>query len=75
MNAQPTRTGPSGRNPLHAALHRAARGGTVPGLAAGPLEYKSPIERLALATLILCHDVVALEAQPAESYEADGVVR
>lgn len=54
--------------------HRSTGGASIPGLTLGVVEHESSLERHALATLALCHDVLAMESQPGECYEFDGTL-
>lgn len=63
------------RHPVSSAPHRSTGGARIDGLTLGPVEFESPLERHALATLALCHDVLGIESQPEGIYEAEGRVR
>lgn len=63
---------PRRRHPVSSVPHRSTGGARIDGLTLGPVEFESPIERHALATLALCHDVLGIESQPEERYEVEG---
>lgn len=61
------------RNLVECSPHRITGGGLFPGLSVGHIEHESHIERYALSTLILCHDVYRIESQFGnEPYFLDG---
>jgi hypothetical protein len=59
---------------IECSPHRTTGGGVIAGLTVDHAEHESPHERLALASLALCRDVLSLASQPpADTYvDADG---
>lgn len=51
------------RHPVSSAPHRSTGGARIDGLTLGPVEFESPLERHALATLALCHDVLGASSR------------
>ena len=57
------------RNLIAAASYRTTGGVFIEGLTPYPAEHESYTERYAIASLVLCHDVVQIKSQPdVESY-------
>lgn len=64
---------PAKRNLVECSPHRITGGGFFQGLSVGHIEHESHIERYALSTLLLCHDVYRIESQVGkEPYSLDG---
>lgn len=61
------------RDLVECSPHRITGGGFFQGLSVGHIEHESHIERYALSTLLLCHDVYRIESQVGkEPYSLDG---
>lgn len=60
------------RDLVASSPHHATGGGQIPGLTDEDVQHESPIEKLAIKTLALCHDVTHIESQPVQLDYWDG---